>query len=575
MASTYNSPNEDFMTVEESDEFKNPVKISQKKLTIPCSVVTGPYINQVVVYDRLLENRSAVLYNFFLRNVFKKNTDIFSMYMTLPIVLSFVADKSYVENALLQTHNAFSQGIGIKKPEIERDSHIRLSYALLACNEEWNKHTKETDAIVKNISVRCVWNENGIEPFYAETLRSIMFLQQIMGVINRSNFQEGGDSYINASGKVTTINSMADKGCSELDEKNCERGECILRPTSTGGKSCINKERYRTTKPGLKTSYYILDDPYFDNKIVYTFLCTTRIVAGFSGIFQQYDVSKNGSIRSNGKYTIVFPPFGGDTIRDKIGGIMTFYYNGYIANVEAVSSGKAPAMTVGIMIGIAKAIDQWFIECRETIQTIPKDAHIYITGCSLGGALANVAAFRFLQLGYKNVHMYSFGAPRIGDENMSKYMSACNLASDSANYVRINNIIAENGRFYTQFDPVTKFPINTWSLLAASGSHLRFVNNARMRCMEGGLTFNPVLGTFDSQPDYDMLPYERLRRMGYNPNKGTPIGGDCDELFGFIHSIPAYSANNFVGARDYEGDPAEYTNYFDRIINMKNEPCQK
>lgn len=553
---------------------KPPVKISKVALKIPCQMISGPYADKVIIFNRLLENRSAVLYNFLLSKVFGKKDKIFSIYLTLPIILSFVKNDKFIENALLQCQNAFSQGVGIKNPETERDSQIQLSKALLMCNREWNASLREYNNIVANIDVRCVWNDNGIDPFYTDTVRSLMFLQQIMGVIDKPTFQEGSEFYVNLStDKLVAISEKKDKKCSVLDESQCERDtDCILRLSSVGKKACINNERYRTTKPGEKPSYYILDDPYTEKQIVYRSLCITRVVSGFAGIFEQYDIGKDKKTKPNGKYTIVFPPFGGSTWKEKIGGIMTFYYNGYISKTRAVRSGRAPDMDVGIMIGMANAIDAWYESCNQTLQNIPKNAHIYIAGCSLGGALANVAAFRLLQLGYTNIHMYALGAPRIGDENMTRYMSLCNLAPDSANYVRINNIIKDK-QFYTQFDPVTKFPINTWSALAVTGSHLRFVDNARMRCMEGGLTFNPVLDTFVTQPDYDMMPFEKIRRLGFNPNKGTPLGGECEEQFAFVHSIPAYSANNFVGARDYEGSPNDYSNYFDRIIDLNMEKC--
>jgi hypothetical protein len=554
---------------------KTPIKISTKKVNIPCEIVAGKYINRVITVDRLLENRSAVLYNFLLDKIFVKNK-IFTSYMTLPIVLSFVQNPVFIENALLQIHNAFSQGVGIKNATIERDSNIQLSNSLLTCNQEWNTKLDKNiySNIVKTIQVHCVWDANGIDPFYTETIRSLMFLHQIMGVIDKPSFQEGSDFYVNLeSDKLLKISTQKDDKCNSLDSLRCEEEpDCVLRMSSTGKSSCINSERYRTTKPGEKPSYYVLDDPYNEKQLVYRSLCITRVVSGFAGIFQQYDIAKDKKTKANGKYTIVFPPFGGATWKDKIGGIMTFYYNGYISSTRAVKSGRSPEMDVGIMIGMAKAIDTWYESCNAILKTIPKNADIYIVGCSLGGALANVAAFKLLQFGYTNVHMYALGAPRIGDENMARYMNNCGLAPDSANYVRINSII-KGSTFYTQFDPVTKFPVNTWSSLAITGSHLRFTDNGRMRCMEGGLTFNPVLGTFGSQPDYDMMPFEQMRRLGFNPNKGTPLGGDCEEQFGFVHSIPAYSANNFVGARDYEGDGNDYTDYFDRIINLNEEKC--
>lgn len=562
-------------TYEEVPESVEKSKKSKDFLESPdCSYVISNIrrCSQVSEYNRLLESRSACLYEFYKKKVFGGEEDkVFTTYLTLPIVLSFVNDTKFIDNALLQVHNAFIQGTG--DSEKKRDKHIKLTKTLITCNKEWNQKLRETTEISRHLNPLCVWSEKGISGFFTETLRSILFLQQIMGVIDKKSFQEGSEFFLNIEkDKVQEISEKMDKLCASRNLDNCESdSNCVRRPTSTGDFKCINKQRYRTMTPGDKSSYYVLEDPYTDSKLVYRPLCVTRIISGSSGVFQQYKIVAGKPV-ANGKYTIVFPPFGGSTWRDKINGFVSMYVKGYITDVKAIRSGNAPGGTVGILWGLWTAIQRWYSECGVILSKIPKNSHISIVGCSLGGALSNVASFKLIQEGFTNVHMYALGAPRVGDEKFANYINKCILSEDSANYVRFNSVIKDD-TFYTEFDPVAKFPINTWSFLAPVGQHLRFVDNGRLRCMGAGMTFNPVLGTFGTQPDYDMMPYEQARRLGYNINKETPVGGDCENLFVLIHSISAYSANNFVGARDYDEDNPKYTDYFDHVINLNKENC--
>lgn len=555
-----------------SEEVEQP----EKKVSLsacPSEIDSIRRCQDVYRYNRLLESRSACIYEYLVKLLGEEK--VFSTYLTLPIVLSFATNQNLVEEAILQVQDAFIQGVPLARAS-DRDKQIALTKRLLKCNLSWNEKLIETKQIQDSINIRLVRNENGIDPYFVETVRCLMFLQQIMGVIDKPTYQEAGNKYFNITKhSLGFIDSKKDNKCNMFeDEDKCSRDkDCVLRVSSKGDKNCINRERIRTTTPNKPTSYYILEDSYTDTDIVYVPLFISKIISGYSGVFEQFYSRDSKTVKAN-KYTIAFPPFGGKTFQDNFNGFRTFYIEAYIQSINARASGNAPSGQVGIITGLYKAVMSWYNECKNIIATIPKDADIYICGCSLGGALSNVTAFFLLQLGYTKIHLYAMGSPRVGDVTFVNYMEKSGLMPDSANYVRFNNVI-KNGTFYTEFDPVAKFPINSWSLLSAFGMHLRYANNPHLRCMGAGLTFNPVLGTFLTQPEFDFLPGVKLRNFGRDVNAGLPIDGDCEDLFFLLHSIPAYSANNFVGARDYEVAVPNYRDYFDHVIDVSKEKCRE
>ena len=265
------------------------------------------------------------------------------------------------------------------------------------------------------------------------------------------------------------------------------------------------------------------------------------------------------------KYTVTFPPFGGDNQLSLVCyGFHMFYYNGYIQKYTTTSGEK-----VGIHIGFYKYAKSWYINCFKDLG-ISKTAHIYITGVSLGGGLTNTAAYILLQAGYKNVHFYAFGAPRVGDQSFRNYMNASKFAEDSANYVRFNNVV-KTDRFYSQFDPVCKFPPNEITSWGAAGYSLRYVDNPRLKIMAAGLTFNPVFKTYFNQPDYNFInPGSRL-------SKQTPIGAECGEYFELVHSMGSYDYNIFLGSNVDVGGGKKprYEDRYDAILDLNTDPCTK
>ena len=69
------------------------------------------------------------------------------------------------------------------------------------------------------------------------------------------------------------------------------------------------------------------------------------------------------------------------------------------------------------------------------INRLDKTTQLYITGHSLGAALATLAAFDLDRLGFKIMGVYTFGSPRVGDR---QFAAAFNAKFESRSYRIIN-----------------------------------------------------------------------------------------------------------------------------------------
>lgn len=527
-----------------------------------CDLLDNKWCKNLIKFRRLLESRSACMYRYLLSTMGPGK--IFSTYLTLSVLLSFVQP---VE-AKKMLHNS----LYVMYPDADLTTLKSGIEQLIGCNRQWNTKTKSAEKISKRLDIRATYDQ----PWAVETVRALMFLQQVEGVINKPQFVEESAKYVNlSSGKLSKISDAFDKRCAKHNPNNpteCEEdAKCTLRTTSKGKKVCINSQRYRQLKAGDAKSYYILDDGQTGKFFVYRPMCLANVISGNSGIFLRQEIDRNNKIISGKRdtYTITFPPFGGESVsKATMRGAYAFYYGGYIQDVKLTNGGK-----VGVQIGMFRYIDQWYKTCFEELG-ISKKSDIYIVGTSLGGALANLASFYLLEKGYKKIHMYACGAPRVGDYNLNRYMASADLAPDSANYVRFNNVV-KGDKFYTEYDPVAKFPPNSWSVTGYTGyGHLRFVDNSRIRGMAAGLTFKPVLGCFTNQPDYDMMPGTFASTIS-GLNKQTPIGGDCANHWDYVHSLNAYSADVFLNAKAYSGDPEHYMSFFDAVRDLNAYPCKQ
>lgn len=504
---------------------------------------------------RMLESRSACIYEFLKKYGFN---NIFTNAMTIPIVLSFI-ENTDLRNKLFD--------IVYKKFIPNNPSDLRLNKEvgkkLLECNIKWNTKMYKEDLlnILRNLDVTVVGNN----PLYYNTLEDLQFLSESYSIVNRPNFiSRSGYWYSQKNTKAYPVDKKLNAICAKM-AKNCQ-SPCFERISLDKKKSCVNKQIYRDFSGKLPkpSAYYIMNSEQTNQLIMYVPLCLYHAITGNIGIFRKIRLDSNKKpVKDEPSYTITFPLMDPKNYIDTARGFYTFYYKSYLYPVN-IRSGR-----VGIHDGFLTYITKWYKTCFEKLG-ISKNAHINLVGVSLGAGLANVATFYLLQQGYINLHMYAFGSPRVGDINYNKYMNSTGLLSkDSANYVRFTNIVKKDV-FYTQFDPVCKFPPSQdWTIFSPAGYSLKFVDNPRLKIMNAGLLFNPILGCYYSQPDYNMIDVSDASRL----NRNTPLGSSCVNYWSKIHSLSTYDVTEFVGHLDAEGK--RYNDYFDAVYDIEKFPCEK
>jgi len=69
-------------------------------------------------------------------------------------------------------------------------------------------------------------------------------------------------------------------------------------------------------------------------------------------------------------------------------------------------------------------VRQQIIDAVTAIKQQYPDYKVIVTGHSLGGALATLAALDLISLGFNNLQLVNFGSPRVGEKNFAAYASS-------------------------------------------------------------------------------------------------------------------------------------------------------
>lgn len=540
-------------------------KISEADIDTCGKLSDSDKICQINQKNLWFQTRSECLYKFYLNNGFNPD-NIYSTMLITPIFAGFIKprpgetkDERIKEYTDWIYDNYFKENKNIKEIEYNKEIGLQLG----ECNSEWFRNSFPKF----NIDYDVISESDK----YYETLNHLEFLQDILGVIGRDTFITRQEFEF-ISNKLSKINKKDGLECGQIKTSNeCEQNiKCVYRKNS-----CEAANRVRTLEPGNPNSYYILEEPFIrDGKkkaelILFKPLSKCFIITGYSGIFRRYNIDNKGKALETNKYTIIFPPFDSQTgpqeksvfnifnyRTDLWNGFLTFYYGQYISDIKVNGSTEI----VGISSGFYSFISDWFKNCFEPLK-ISLDAELYIIGTSLGAGLTNVCAFYLLNMGYKNVHYYAMGGPRVGDERFRLFMENSKkrklFKEDSYNYVRFNYSI-KDGSFYTQFDPVCKFPQKQKGIIG----NLDYSDNPNLRTFGAGLTLDVYnLDTYQFQKDHDMI---------YN-TPSVPVYDKCEAFWGYAHSVNAYSKNLFLGIKQEVNVP--YLNDFDQIINLDKIPC--
>ena len=313
---------------------------------------------------------------------------------------------------------------------------------------------------------------------------------------------------------------------------------CTLRK-----EQCIVSKKIRginqSTAGSLKSFYLFTANK---RKFAYKTLNVFKVNLGYIVIFKEYMLDKaTKELKDTNRYKILFPAWGGSqkSFNDAYESIKSMYIRAYLTHVSGEN--------IKVHAGMWEMINRWYSEVGDIIRNIPKDADIYVVGCSLGGGMANVGALKLVLEGItvkEKLHLYAFGAPRIGNKECGDAIIA-GVSDDSYNFVRLNNMILKNNILYTQFDFVSKMPPIEKCLTV----DCKFVDNPKIRCMSSGFFFDPVLGTFDTQPEFSMsLKTNVASRFPNIVKYGPPISWhNCGRLAPINHSLTIYAQYPFAG----------------------------
>ena len=86
-----------------------------------------------------------------------------------------------------------------------------------------------------------------------------------------------------------------------------------------------------------------------------------------------------------------------------------------------IKAWPADSETIGnVHAGFKGEVDKIWPAVTKWLKNKNKKDNLIITGHSLGAAMATIITSRLVELGYKNVVLYTYGSPRVGDREWGK-----------------------------------------------------------------------------------------------------------------------------------------------------------
>lgn len=101
---------------------------------------------------------------------------------------------------------------------------------------------------------------------------------------------------------------------------------------------------------------------------------------------------------------------------------------------------KVPFIWGMVHGGFLGALDEVWQEIEEELKLLAPNRKIYITGHSLGGALATLASARLTNSNYNITGIITFGSPRVGDREFAKAYNR-ELKHKTYRYVNNNDVV--------------------------------------------------------------------------------------------------------------------------------------
>jgi len=393
---------------------------------------------------------------------------------------------------------------------------------------------------------------------------------------------------------VQNIDIMRDAQCYNLQINDCTRNNLCGVRTGDKETKCVQKELIRTFNEkeiGKDKNYYIFE--YMNKNYLYKPLFMYKTSLGYCYLLEEtllerkpiYSRREDRVTRRiitvqtgeeiiqkpTKKYRFFFPPFGTGGITDVQGIIESFrklYLNARLTPIsdpenvaeEILSEEqKYPENEGKVHYGMLNIIKNLFNKSVPKLDNPSKttnllrilkgifkdpDSVLFISGCSLGGGLANVfySYIMMFNIDMNRVHLHAYGAPRVFDKEFSamlnKKMSArsVNLSKLSCIYDPILNDSKQliDCKITGQFDFITKFPIKERG----------FSDNPKLRGVCNNFIFVPAY-MFKNQPDYDFFGIVTgiLKSRAKHKAEETRVSwNNCANKQGMNHSIETYTS---------------------------------
>lgn len=448
----------------------------------------------------MLTIRTACMYEYLRKYIPDPEYNITGNMLTIPVLLSFMfADAEETIPLLNKSFNNYYNGTS----QTEKTLYKKLMQQLILVNFEWNKQMSQKAYLLLY---------NGLQTQYIHQNNYFNMFVLSMELVRIENWKLRYTQYKEDG----SIDRHPDRRRKLEFYANWEEG-LVKKVTK-------DKQRIRTTEPGLSTSYFSVVLGIINIFKIVGKYKMTGLLDQHAGIYERFYVAQsyNGSNWQNFEKGILIPT-------KEI--FITFpWFEVSLSNIYNTRFTGSTEIDIGgkkfvVWKSLYESVQNWYTNSFSKITNIKKfkdnknpGTPIYISGHSLGGAQANMAALILYLNDYRNVHFYGFGSPRIGGTKLAKLMNNVFANSDSMNVMNMRYIYSGK-QFWVEYDPVTKYP-----------NRPEYATNGRSFGIESGFVFRPVFGTYNNQPSYD------FGNITGSSHSLLPISDRCGKHWDNIHT---------------------------------------